>query len=176
MRVGWLVVVVAMSVCAFAQNKSPETLKGVLPEQLKTTHNDKDWFVPANIAVAGLTAELASWKEGNGNHSIGELAYHLWYWDRDSLMKFKGETPPKFSGNNDETFDKFDAKQWQDVTRQLDEVMTEFEKQVEAADDAKLKKFASMIAHVGTHNAYHIGQILYIRKEKGWWNPENGVK
>lgn len=176
MRVRWFLVVLVMSACAFAQNKSPETLKGVLLEQLKTTHNNKDWFVPVNIAVAGLTAEQASWKEGNGNHSIGELAYHLWYWDRDSLMKLKGETPPKFSGNNDETFDKFDAKQWQDVTRQLDEVMTEFEKQVEAADDAKLKKFASMIAHVGTHNAYHIGQIIYIRKEKGWWNPENGVK
>lgn len=176
MKLRILLPVLVMSLCAYAQNKSPDTLKGVLLEQLKTTHNDKDWFVPANIAVAGLTAEQANWKEGNGNHSIGELAYHLWYWDRDSLMKFKGETPPKFSGNNDETFDKFDAKQWQDVTRQLDEVMTEFEKQVEAADDAKLKKFASMIAHVGTHNAYHIGQILYIRKEKGWWNPENGVK
>lgn len=91
-------------------------------------------------------------------------------------MKFKGETPPKFSGNNDETFEKFDAKQWEEVVRNLDQVMTEWEKQVEAADDAKLKKWASTIAHVGTHNAYHIGQIIYIRKEKGWWNPENGVK
>ena len=176
MKLRILLPVLVMSLCAYAQNKSPDTLKGVLLEQLKTTHNNKDWFVPANIAVAGLTAEQASWKEGSGNHSIGELAYHLWYWGRESLMKFKGETPPKFSGNNDETFEKFDAKQWDEVVRNLDQVMTEWEKQVEAADDAKLKKWASTIAHVGTHNAYHIGQIIYIRKEKGWWNPENGVK
>ena len=25
----------------------PATLKSILLEQLKTTHNDKDWFVPA---------------------------------------------------------------------------------------------------------------------------------
>jgi len=35
---------------------------------------------------------------------------------------------------------------------------------------------ASTIAHIGTHNAYHTGQILYVRKMKGWWDPEKGVK
>jgi uncharacterized damage-inducible protein DinB len=55
-------------------------------------------------------------------------------------------------------------------------VMTAWEKAVESADDAKIQKFASLIAHVGTHNAYHIGQIIYIRRLQGSWNPENGVK
>jgi uncharacterized damage-inducible protein DinB len=165
-----------VSAFSYAQDKKPTTLKGVLLEQLRTTHNVKDWFVPANTAVAGLTAEQASWKDGSGNHSIGQLAYHLAFWDAESLAKFKGQTPPKFSGNNDETFDNFDAKQWDATVKKLDEVLTEWEKAVEAADDAKLKEWASVIAHIGAHNAYHIGQIIYIRKEKGWWNPENGVK
>jgi hypothetical protein len=26
------------------------------------------------------------------------------------------------------------------------------------------------------HNAYHIGQIVYIRKLQGSWDPEKGVK
>jgi uncharacterized damage-inducible protein DinB len=34
----------------------------------------------------------------------------------------------------------------------------------------------SVIAHISAHNAYHTGQILYIRKLAGNWDPEKGVK
>ncbi len=30
--------------------------------------------------------------------------------------------------------------------------------------------------HISTHNAYHIGQIIYVRKEQGSRDPKNGVK
>ena len=43
-------------------------------------------------------------------------------------------------------------------------------------DEKKLAAWYSTIAHIGTHNAYHVGQILYIRKMKGWWDENNGVK
>ena len=132
--------------------------------------------MPANVAVEGLTAEQANWKDKSGNHSVGQLAYHLVFWDREELKKFKGEPPDKYSGNNEETFDKFDAKQWSDIVKQLDSVMTEWEKAVESADDKKLQAWAEDIAHVGTHNAYHIGQIVYMRREQGSWDPEKGVK
>lgn len=29
---------------------------------------------------------------------------------------------------------------------------------------------------MGTHNAYHTGQIIYIRKQQGWWDEKKGVK
>ena len=173
----FIILLLLLSGAAFAQDqKKPMTLKQVLLEQLRTTHNSKDWFVDGNTAMAGLTADQASWKDGKGNHSVGQLAYHLVFWNKQELAKFKGESPDKFSGNNEETFDKFDSKQWATVVKQLDEVMTEWEKAVEAADDAKLQKAASTIAHVGAHNAYHIGQIVYVRREQGAWDPEKGVK
>jgi hypothetical protein len=50
------------------------------------------------------------------------------------------------------------------------------EKIVETTDDAKLATWASEIAHIGTHNAYHVGQIVFVRKLQGSWNPEKGVK
>src|SRR5690349_6712474 len=87
----------------------PVTLKSILLEQLKTTHDTKDWFVPANIAVEGLTAEQAGWKDASGNHSIGQLAAHLVFWNQQQLSKMKGEPPPKYSGNNDDTFSTVDA-------------------------------------------------------------------
>lgn len=160
---------------AFAQDQKPATLRSILLEQLKTTHNNNDWFVSPSKAVEGLTAEQASWTDGKGNHSIGQLAYHLVFWNSRSLATFKGESPAKFSGNNEETFNNFDAKSWSAIVKQLDQVMTDIENFVESADDATLSKFASRIAHIGTHNAYHTGQIIYIRRLQGSWDPQKGV-
>ena len=154
----------------------PTTLKGVLLEQLQTTHNKKDWFASAKDAVDGVTAEQATWRDGKGNHSIGQLTAHLVFWNRQQLAKFKGEKPAGFSGDNNETFNSFDAAKWAATVRELDEVMTALEKVVEGADDASLQKWASAIAHIGAHNAYHIGQMVYIRRLQGSWDPEKGVK
>jgi len=159
-----------------AQDKTPATLRSILLEQLRTTHNKDDWFVAPNIAVEGLTPEQAAWTDGKGNHSVGQLANHLVFWNSRELAKFKGEQPAKFNGNNDETFNKFDAKSWAATVKQLDEVMTSIEKFVESANDATLAKFASEIAHIGTHNAYHTGQMIYARKQQGVWDPAKGVK
>ena len=165
-----------LAVPAFAQDKKPTTLREVLLAELKSTHGAEEWFVPANIAVKGLTAEQASWTDGKGNHSVGQLAYHIVYWNKQNLARLKGEKPEKFSGNNDETFDKFDAKTWNETVQQLDQVMNELEKWVETADEAKLKEHAQVFTHISTHNAYHIGQIIYVRKEQGSWDPKMGVK
>lgn len=164
-----------LAIPVFAQDKKPTTLREVLLAELRSTHGAAEWFVPANAAVKGLTAEQASWTDGKGNHSVGQLAYHIVYWNKQNLARLKGEKPEKFGGNNDETFDKFDAKTWNDTVQQLDQVMNELEKWVETADEAKLKENAQVFTHISTHNAYHIGQIIYVRKEQGSWDPKNGV-
>jgi uncharacterized damage-inducible protein DinB len=171
--------VLALPLCGLAQTpgpKGPTNLRGILLEILKTTHDKEDWFVPGNVAMAGLTPEQARWTDGKGGHSVGQLTYHLVFWNSQELAKFKGEKPPAFGGNNDETFNDFDAKKWADTVKQYDDVMTAWEKAVESADDEKLAKWASAIDHVATHNAYHIGQILYVRKLQGAWDPSKGVK
>jgi uncharacterized damage-inducible protein DinB len=165
-----------VSLAAHAEDKKPTTLRGVLLEQLRTTHNEKDWFVPVNVSVEGVTAEQASWTDGHGNHSVGQLANHLLFWNTDQLARFKGQTPPKYSGDNNETFNNFDAKKWADTVHQLDQVLIDWEKAVESADDKKLQEWASAIAHIGAHNAYHVGQIIYVRRLQGSWDPEKGVK
>ncbi len=169
-------VLLLLAIPVSAQDKKPTTLREVLLAELKSTHGAEEWFVPANIAVKGLTAEQASWTDGKGNHSVGQLAYHLVFWNRRNLQVLKGEKPEKFSGNNDETFDKFDNKKWNEIVEQLNDVMNDLEKWVETADEAKLKESAQVFTHISTHNAYHIGQIIYVRKEQGSWDPKNGVR
>jgi len=165
-----------ISLNAQAAKQPPMTLMGVLLEQLRSTHNAQEWFASGNTAIQGLTADQARWTDGKGNHSVGQLTYHLVFWNKEMLAKFKGEKKQTFSGNNDETFNNFTAEQWNDLVKQYDQVMTDWEKAVETADDATVAKASSLIAHIGSHNAYHIGQIVFVRKEQGVWDPAKGVK
>jgi uncharacterized damage-inducible protein DinB len=162
---------------AQAQNQAkPATLRSLLLEELRTTHDKADWFVPLNTAVDGLSAEQANWQPPEGAHSAGQLAYHILFWNRRNLARLRGEKLESFGGNNNETFDKFDAKQWTEVVKQLDQVMKDLENLVETSDDGTLAKIAPTIANISTHNAYHTGQIIYVRKLQGSWNPDKGVK
>jgi hypothetical protein len=161
----------------------PPTLKSVLLAELRSTHNKAEWFVPVNTAVAGLTPEQARWvpkSEGPNNpapedHSAGMIAYHLLYWNNAALAQLKGEKVATTSDNT-ETFNKFDAATWADTVKKLDESLTALEQLVEAADDARIAKIAETIAHISTHNAYHTGEIIMIRKLQGSWDPKKGVQ
>lgn len=164
------------STCMAQSKQQPATLRSILLHELHTTHSQADWFVPISTAVDGLTAEQATWQPPNGGHSAGQLTNHLLFWNRLNLQRLKGENPGKFTGNNDETFNKFDEKQWADTVKQLDQVMTDLEKLVESAEDQKLSAMATTIANMCTHNAYHVGQIVYVRKLQGSWNPAKGVQ
>src|SRR3954471_17788016 len=141
MKFKLLFLALALTLPAYSQDQKPApTLKSILLEQLRSTHNKAEWFVPANTAVDGLTAEPVTWTDGKGNHSVGQLANHLVFWNSRELAKFKGEPEAEFSGNNDETFNSFDTNKWNETVGQLDEVLTEIENIVESADEAKLKE------------------------------------
>jgi uncharacterized damage-inducible protein DinB len=159
-----------------AQTNNPLTLKQVLLNQLKTTHNQEEWFAPLNIAIEGITPEQANWRPKGRDHSIAELTNHMIFWNQENLSKFLDQPVPKFSGNNNETFTSVDKNTWPLTVRKADSVMINWENAIASADDAKLEKWYETIAHISTHNAYHTGQIVYIRKLQGSWNPAKGVK
>lgn len=170
--------VVILALQAFAAEAAPKpvTLKSILLEQLRTAHDQQDWFVPVKPALDGVTAAQASWKPQGGDHSIGQLANHLLFWNSQQLAKFKRATPATFDGNNDETFNAFDQARWDEVRANLDRVLRELEKLVAGADDKTLQSWAPTLGRIATHNAYHTGQILILRKMQGAWDPAKGVK
>jgi hypothetical protein len=162
----------------------PPTLRSVLLSELHSTHDKAVWFVPVNTAIAGLTPEQAKWIptnaagkiDPNANHSVGMLTYHLLFWNNNALATLTGKKPAPVPSNNDETFNDYDAASWQKTVHDLDAVMKGLEDLVANADNATLEKIAPTVANICTHNAYHTGQILYVRKLQGSWNPDNGVK
>ena len=174
MRKCIIAVLLGLSVLAAAQQpKPPATLKTILVQQLRETHNEKNWFVSLKEATAGLTPEQAAWSDGK-NHSVGQLVQHLNYWNSANLARLKQQSARQ-TPNNDATFD-FDPKQWETALKEFDQVMGELEEFVQSSDDATLAKIAPTIARIAQHNAYHIGEIVTSRKKQGSWNPENGVK
>ena len=174
-RLPLLVLLLTASVGAAQTTSATPTLKSVLLEQLKTTHNQEDWFVPIKIAIEGLTAEQAAWKDETENHSIAQLVNHLIFWNKQQLAKFKGEKTEAVNDNK-QTFTGLDKASWDASVKEIDEVLLAWEKAIEEADDAKLAKWYGTIGRISTHNAYHTGQIIYIRKMKGNWDPAKGVK
>jgi hypothetical protein len=171
-----LTAVLTLAIPGLAQEKPAPTLKSVLLQQLRSTHTNSEWFVCVKVAVDGLTPEQAKWTDGKGNHSVGQLANHLLFWNRQQLATLKNAATPKYTGSNDETFNSFDAKSWNATVQQLDAVLTELEQLVETVDDARLKSIAGVIAHINTHNAYHIGQMVIVRKAQSIWDPDKGVR
>ena len=159
-----------------AESSTAESPKNVLLHQLKTTHSEKEWFVPINTALEGVTAEQAMWNDSSGNHSVGQLAYHLLFWNKRQLAKINGQPEGAFPENNDETFTKFTQAQWTQVVSELDSVLTAYEKAIESADETTLKELYPTIANISTHNAYHTGQIIFVRKLQNSWDPAKGVK
>jgi len=104
------------------------------------------------------------------------LTYHLLYWNTQALHQLLGEKVAPAESDNTQTFNKFDATNWPDTVRKLDENLAALEQLVEAADDAKIEAIAGTISHISAHNAYHTGEIIMIRKLQGSWDPNKGVR
>jgi uncharacterized damage-inducible protein DinB len=162
------------------------TSKEILLEQMDACYNQKNWFVPVTGALEGLTEQQAKWHEGD-NHSIWQIVNHLIFWNERWLERFKGEVPPKMEGSNDSTFDGENGnyEQWDQAAGKLFNILDQWKNELTGADNTRLEGEAfkdfgdswySVLTQVTIHNAYHIGQIVYIRKQQGSWNPEQGVK
>ena len=145
-------------------------LKPLLTEQLKYSHTDENWFVPTKIAITGLTAEQSNWKDSTENHSIGELVSHLTFWNEMYLKGLNGEDFSDFDMDNEITFKIYSEEEWKNVVSKLDSIHTELEQMTTKASEKQLSERASDVLTMTAHNAYHTGQIIYIRKRNGWWN------
>src|SRR5688500_12609798 len=161
-----LVFIAMFSGCSTVQESAE--LKSFLNEQLKNSYDKKNWYVPLKIATDGLTAEQVNWKDSAGNHSIGELVSHLIFWNERNLMAFQGNKLPEFSGNNKETFQKFNTTNWEQALSKLDSIQTMLHNVIGNATPKQINEWRSDLANISSHNAYHTGQIVYIRKLKGW--------
>lgn len=164
-----ILTVIAFTILNCSSKNEVQNIKSLLVQQLKNTHTRQEWFAPTKMALEGLTAEQSNWKDSTENHSIAELVSHLIFWNEMNLNAFKGQEVPEFSAENEVTFNTKTEKDWFATLRTLDSIQTEWEKSTVKATNEQLMEWSTEIANMTAHNAYHTGQIVYIRKRQGWW-------
>ena len=153
-------------------------LQDVILDQFLANANDSSWYLPFTEAVQNVSEEEAFWKPTEDSHSIAEIVQHLIYWNetwqsRYQKSDFKAVQSIK---DNDKSFVVPENEMFNELRERLLEVLLLWqdllsEKQLES----KVKgfpvpaKWYELLGNAVTHNAYHIGQVVYIRKlQKGW--------
>ena len=145
----------------------------VLMNQLLANANDPSWHVPFQQSVEQLTDDEAFWTPANSSHSIAEIIQHLLYWNETWQTRYREsrvDAVPSI-GDNHNSFVIPDHATFAELRDRLLEVLLQWQELLSAA---KLEqevngfpepaKWWELVSNAAMHNAYHIGQIVYIRK------------
>lgn len=156
--------------------------KEVLLDQLGACHNDPSWFPTILEALQGLTLEQAVWRENENTHSIWEIVQHLTFWNKRWLERFKNEGS-YLKSDNESTFNieqiEITEHRWKLAVDELDSVLSQWRSVLDNYSESKVESeipnfsvvapWWAAISNLNIHNAYHIGQIIYIRKLSNNW-------
>lgn len=153
--------------------------KDVLVDQLLANANDPSFYVPFSESVANLSEEEAFWKPNDESNSIAEIVQHLLYWNETWQKRYQKSHVNAVApiGDNNKSFIVPENKRFADLKECLLEVLLQWqdlltEEKVESEVNGfpETAKWWGVLGNMSTHNAYHIGQIVYIRKQlqKGW--------
>lgn len=156
-------------------------VKDVLADQLLANANDRSWYLPFTASVEHLTEIDAFWKPNKDCHSIAEIVQHLLYWNETWQTRYKESNVQAVLplNNNNESFIIPDNQSFKYLKERLLLVLLQWQdlltvKQMESdvCGFPEIVKWWQVLGNVTTHNAYHIGQIIYIRKLQKSWNTK----
>jgi uncharacterized damage-inducible protein DinB len=161
--------------------------RDILLDQLAACQDDESWYVPLTVALDGLTAPQAASHEPGSTHSIWQIVSHLTFWNEQWLRRFQGDPLPSPPVNNDATFDIGDQVggevDWQEAVARLHHELSAWRAALAGCSEAKLDEpvpnfpvqapWWGVVSNLATHNVYHIGQMVSIRKQQGNWLRRN---
>jgi uncharacterized damage-inducible protein DinB len=158
-----------------------------MPEEIFTTTSPKaieklieEWssFTPASRALDDLSPEQAMTKLEGWPYSIAEVVAHMLFWQTHDLATIQTGTEA----------DSTPAESWPVVTeadwpRLKDKFLASLEQSREIARDpenlerlilgGRFSVGLRMVWFTG-HNAYHLGQVVLMRRILGAWPPPGG--
>ncbi|WP_348711531.1 DinB family protein [Bacillus subtilis] len=154
-------------------------VRTLLLQQWASCLDKEDWFPPLEKVLENISLEQAIWKPVERAHSIWELVCHLLFYEKRILLRFLGETAnePK-AENNDatyrlptETFQKWkETKQeYFSVHRELEKILAKSELEDLYRPIPDDNPLVLELKSLAMHNAYHIGQIVFLSKMQGAW-------
>ncbi|WP_158861299.1 DinB family protein [Lunatibacter salilacus] len=152
------------------------TRKEVLLKSWEISNDMENWFVPIRKALENVDAKQAVWKpEGIADfNSIQEITHHLFYYKARFLCRLCGIDFESVA-NNETTFLAGLAWEWEEVKQELFSVNSKIVTHIQSLKDADLElqqpeeAIGQQVLDLATHDAYHAGQLVLIRKLQGAW-------
>ncbi|WP_410769436.1 DinB family protein [Fontibacillus sp. BL9] len=152
--------------------------KSVLIDQIKACYNDKSWFIPLQEILIDISAIEAA-KKNESNQSIWSIVNHLIFWNEKWLERFNVEQVELNNTlNNDDTFyvnpNTINDEEWKETLNKLETVFNSWIEVLEESEESKLNieiptyynaPWWGVVSNLCIHNAYHIGQIMLIKKQ-----------
>jgi hypothetical protein len=124
------------------------------------------WIASWDKALAGISAEQALWSPKDGAHCIWQLMRHVVFWRRVTLARLIGENGPSSEEVAEEQFScpaTPDPAAWEALK---DELLETHKAILDVLGDPSRSDERARY-HLA-HDAYHLGQIMYVRKMLGF--------
>ncbi|GIO04083.1 hypothetical protein J31TS6_01110 [Brevibacillus reuszeri] len=147
--------------------------KDVVADQLLANANDPSWYLPFSDSVKDVSENAAFWKPSEDSNSIAELTQHLIYWNETWQTRYienDVQAVPSI-GDNNKSFLIPENHTFVMLKEKLLEVLLKWQPLLsEEKVASSVHGFGepvswwAVLGNVSTHNAFHIGQIVYIRK------------
>lgn len=141
--------------------------------------------------VEDLSADLAGRRVENLPHTIWQIVWHVNFWTDYDLRRIHGEQT-SYPDHSSETWPANDAPSsesaWKSqVAGFAEQIGTlaklaqgnpdELNREVPAmhpTQDARTSTVVAILWQTATHNSYHVGQIVLLRRALGAWPPLGG--
>jgi hypothetical protein len=155
------------------------------------------WFLPLESALEGLNSTDASWQPPGGGNTIWQTVNHLNYYNAVLVRQINDATPGKKASDKKAAYgdigepadpkwkailavntfgdagDPADSKKWKAVLAETHLICGDLRKSLAQINDSQLdEELVGGLARQIMHNVYHIGQIVFIRKQQGSWPAE----
>ncbi len=153
--------------------------KNILLQGWDFAYDIEGWYPPLKDALNEVDGAQAMWKAtGDASNTIRELVNHLFYYKKRFLYRLRGESWPFTIKTNEETFlpgPHTSNLSWEKLVGELALVHQQIREYIVNLPDDQLdgplpdKPVDEQILTLLMHDAYHAGQIVFIRKLYGSW-------
>lgn len=146
--------------------------KTILLDQFLANANDRSWYISFHEVVEGLSEAEAFWKPDPSSHSMAEIVQHLIYWNEIWQIRYReNQVKATSQTNNANTFLVKDEVTFYELKEKLFHILLQWQELIEEEQLLSIvngypvkAEWGAILSNAATHNAYHIGQLAYLRK------------
>lgn len=154
--------------------------KEVLRTTLRDALSGRGAHVPVAELFDGLDWQAAGARPEGARHTVFRLLNHLIYWQEFALEWLDGRKPQTPEHDEDSwpgSDQPADRKSWQARVGRFKTDRAELERRVDASTllaQIGPKTAGEILQIVASHNSYHAGQVVALRRALGAWPPPSG--